>query len=302
MITTTAAGHDPGAFIRGVGEAYRASGRSSPLFDTTGHNPYPLHPSEPPTARHAVYIGQGDYERLVTVLDEAFYGTPQPATPIWYLENGFQTTVARTRRARYAGRETSSRTVSPGGQAAQLVAALRLASCQPSVAAYFNFLLVDEPSLERWQSGLLWADWKRKPAFDAYRSVIDEIRRGAVDCAGRVPFAGPSAAQQIRGSGSPTSMSTIRLPPRRGVEEHEASRLRLHRADDRGLGAERVRAQERERLVGGLRRDDGDQLALVRDVERVDAEDLAGSDDGRAQRQRALLERDADARLLRPAR
>ena len=50
------------------------------------------------------------------------------------------------------------------------------------MTAFFNFLLVDEPSLGRWQSGLLWADWKRKPAFAAYRAAIAEVRAGAVDC------------------------------------------------------------------------------------------------------------------------
>jgi hypothetical protein len=182
VLTTTAGSHDPAGFIRGLGAAYRASGRMRPLFDATGHNPYPRYPDEPPTARHSVYIGQGDYERLVGALDEAFGGTAQPAAPIWYLENGFQTAVGRTRRPLYDGRESAVRTVSPWGQAEQLAAALRLASCQPRVAAFFNFLLVDERRLGGWQSGLLWADWKRKPAFAAYRAAIDEVRRGAVDC------------------------------------------------------------------------------------------------------------------------
>ena len=42
VLTTTAASHDPAAFIREVGAAYRASGRQQPLFDAAGHNPYPL--------------------------------------------------------------------------------------------------------------------------------------------------------------------------------------------------------------------------------------------------------------------
>jgi hypothetical protein len=140
VLTTTASSHDPAAFIRGVGAAYRASGRQRPLFDAAGHNPYSLYPGEPPTARHEVYVGQGDYDRLVATLD-------------------------------------------PERQAAQIAAALRLAHCQPRVAAYFNFLLVDESVLGGWQSGLLWADWKRKPAFEAYRAAIAEVRSGTVDCA-----------------------------------------------------------------------------------------------------------------------
>ena len=184
VLTTTASSHDPAAFIRGVGAAYRASGRQRPLFDAAGHNPYSLFPGEPPTAQHDVYIGQGDYDRLVGVLDESFAGTAQQPTPIWYLENGFQTTtVGERRRAHYSGRETVPRTLDPETQAAQIAEALRLADCQPRVAAYFNFLLVDESALGGWQSGLLWADWKRKPAFEAYRAAIAEVRTGTVDCA-----------------------------------------------------------------------------------------------------------------------
>ena len=184
VLTTTAASHDPAAFIHGVGAAYRASGRQRPLFDAAGHNPYPLFPAESPAARHDVYIGQGDYDRLVAVLDESFSGTAQGPTPIWFLENGFQTTTAgKRRRTHYVGRESVATTLEPQAQAVQIVAALRLASCQPRVAAYFNFLLVDEPVLGGWQSGLLWADWRRKPAFDAYRTAIAEVRGGTVDCA-----------------------------------------------------------------------------------------------------------------------
>ncbi len=184
VLTTTASSHDPAGFIRDVGAAYRASGRQRPLFDAAGHNPYSLFPGEPPTARHEEYIGQGDYDRLVAVLDESFAGTAQPPTPIWYLENGFQTTtVGERRRSHYSGRETVARTLDPAEQATQIAAALRLAHCQPRVAAYFNFLLVDEKLLGGWQSGLLWADWRRKPAFEAYRSAIAEVRSGAVDCA-----------------------------------------------------------------------------------------------------------------------
>jgi hypothetical protein len=169
VVTTTAASHDPVGFLTGVAAAYRGSGRSRPLFDTVGHNPYPLYPDEPPDAVHDVYVGQGDHGRLIAALDASFAGTAQPPTPIWYLENGFQTTIASTRRAGYAGRESVVGAIST--------------TRQPRVAAYFNFLLVDEPSLDRWQSGLLWADWKRKPAFDAYRAAIADVRAGRIACA-----------------------------------------------------------------------------------------------------------------------
>jgi hypothetical protein len=181
VVTTTAANHDPVGFLTAVASAYRASGRLRPLFDTAGHNPYPLYPDEPPTAVHDVYVGEGDHARYVSALDLAFAGTAQPPTAIWYLENGFQTSVLSARSATYAGRETVAG-ISGIRQAEQLAAALRLAYCQPRVAAYFNFLLVDEASLTRWQSGLLWADWRPKPAFAAYRATIADLRAGMVGC------------------------------------------------------------------------------------------------------------------------
>jgi hypothetical protein len=183
VVTTTAASHDPIGFLTAVAASYRASGRTLPLFDTVGHNPYPSTPGEPPAATHEVYVGQGDIARLVGALDLAFADTPQPPTPIWYLEDGFQTAVTRPRRALYAGQESVTGLVTTPDQASQLATALRLAYCQPRVEAFFNFLLVDEPSLGRWQSGLLWADWRRKPAFAAYRAAIAEVRAGAVACA-----------------------------------------------------------------------------------------------------------------------
>jgi hypothetical protein len=182
VVTTTAADHDPVGFLTALAAFYRASGRTRPLFDTVGHNPYPLYPDESPSAVHDVYVGQGDHGRFVAALDAAFARTPQLPAPIWYLEDGFQTTVAAARRPMYAGRESEPGVVSGKSQAVQLENALRLAYCQPRVTAFFNFLLVDEPSLGRWQSGLLWADWKRKPAFAAYRAAIAEVRFGTVEC------------------------------------------------------------------------------------------------------------------------
>ena len=71
-------------------------------------------------------------------------------------------------------------------------------------------------------------------------------------------------------------------------------------ADDRGVPPERVRAhrlqQPRRRRSGG---DDGDQLSLVGDVERIEPQHLAGAADLGADRDRRLVELDADARRRR---
>jgi hypothetical protein len=196
VISSTAAHHDAAEFIRELGAAYRSSGRSRPIIDTFGHNPYPDYASEPPWATHddPVTIGEGDLDRLLAALHDAFAGTDQPMpgtsdTTVWYLEDGFQTSVPRSKRRLYHGTETDPSAlpaVAPDGegpdQASQLRDALLLAYCQPAVGAFFNFELIDEGKLGGWQSGLLWRDGVHKPSYDAFKQAVEQVSSGAVDC------------------------------------------------------------------------------------------------------------------------
>jgi len=175
ILDSTAAAHAPEAFLRAVGRAYRASGRTRPLVDAFGHNPYPRTPAEPPEISHAPgYLGQGDYARLVATLDTAFGHVPG----IWYLEDGYQSHVPPRLRHRYEGDENVA-AVAPRVQARHLADAIRLAACQEHVQAFFNFELVDETRLAGWQSGLLWRGVHRKPAASAF---ADAARRAAAGC------------------------------------------------------------------------------------------------------------------------
>jgi hypothetical protein len=199
-VSTSARGNDrtstsPGAFIRGVGEAYRASGRQRPLLDTIAHHPYPERSSERPSARHpySKTIAEGDYDKLLAAYSDAFHDTGQPlpgqrGVSIWYLESGFQTAVPGDLRSRYEGRETDGSAVSGDRQGDYLAEAVRLAYCQPTVGAFFNFELADERSLAGWQSGVLWSDWTRKPSYAVFKQVIGEVGQRAVDCS-RFPTA-----------------------------------------------------------------------------------------------------------------
>jgi len=189
------ADHSPDMWYRDLGAAYRASGRTQRIFDTVGHNPYPDSSREPPTTTHphSTTIGEGDYGRLMEALSTGFAGTAQPlpgqdGVSIWYLENGYQSSLDPTKRALYGGAENVP-VVDPAVQAQYLASAVRLAYCQPAVGAYFNFQLADESSLAGWQSGLLWADGTAKPAYQAFATAIAAIRAGAVGCAGGVPTA-----------------------------------------------------------------------------------------------------------------
>jgi hypothetical protein len=195
--------HSPANFYRKLGQAYRESGRNRPILDTVGHNPYPSTNAERPWTRHpnTNTIGEGDYDKLMSVLQEAFGGTRQPLpgqgrVTVWYMEQGFQTTIDPAKSSFYHGKETDPQVLPPWvarttagssdglapDQATQLTDALALAYCQPAVGAFFNFELADETTLAGWQSGLLWADLTPKPSYQPFKAAVKTVASGHVDC------------------------------------------------------------------------------------------------------------------------
>jgi hypothetical protein len=189
VIATSSPHGKPATWFAGLGDAYRTSGRTLPIFDTVGHNAYPQTSSEPPDTMHAKGpIDEGDIDRLLAALKSAFEGTGQPlpgqhGVTVWYLEDGFQTVPAGT--GLYSGTETEKQPVSEDEQAAQLTAAVDLAYCEPDVGGFFNFELRDDSSLAGWQSGLLRPDWSAKPAFVAYLQALAAARAGTIACSSR---------------------------------------------------------------------------------------------------------------------
>lgn len=176
VLDSTASAHEPGDFLRALGAAYRASARTRPLVDTFGHNPYP--------ARRGIALD--GYPRLLAALRTAFGGTAQPlpghgSTTVWYLEDGFQSTVPPSTRRFYHGRENVE-TIDAPAQANEVSNAILLASCQRGVGAIFNFERVDEDRLAGWQSGLRWRNGARKPAWEAFRRAAAAVRSRHVDC------------------------------------------------------------------------------------------------------------------------
>ena len=201
--------HSPGNFIRRLGKAYRASGRTLPIFDNVAQHMYGATPAERPWRQHPTsgMIAEGDWAKLVTAFKTAFAGTAQPVpgrcvagrcASIWYMEAGYQTTIDPSKRRLYRFRENVPNTVPPnaGGessahpdagsrapdQATQLGDGLRLAYCQPYVAAFFNYLLRDDADLRGWQSGVLWRDGTPKGSFRSFQSAVTDVREGTVDC------------------------------------------------------------------------------------------------------------------------
>jgi len=192
VVDSTASHYDPAAFVAELGQAYRDSGRERPIVDTFGHNPYPEYAAEDPWATHpgTGTIGEGDYETLMTALSQAFAFTAQPVPSatwprLWYLEDGFQTSIPWEYAGLYTGREndpTALPAVGEKSQASQLTAAISLAYCQPAVSAFFNFELIDERRLVGWQSGLMYTDGVPKPSFAAYQEVAAAVNARSIDC------------------------------------------------------------------------------------------------------------------------
>jgi hypothetical protein len=180
--------HSPTTFIRDMGTAYRASGRTKPIMDVFALHPYQTRSSIPPGQPHTgTSLGFGDYDKLVALLGEAFDGTAQPGSdlPIAYTEFGVQSQIPESAQEPYTNLQSplARDAVSEETQAEYYREALELAACQPTVIAVFFFHLFDETDLNRWQSGPYYADTKPKSSLPAIRDAALKARKGELpDC------------------------------------------------------------------------------------------------------------------------
>jgi hypothetical protein len=177
--------HSPTAFILDLGSAYRASGRTLPIMDAFAVHPYMDNSSVPPTLAHpqTTTIGVADYEKLVALLGEAFDGTAQAGStlPILYGEFGVESQIPAGKARAYTGQEpTTTRPVSEATQSSYYRQALALAFCQPNVTAMLILHSVDERPLDRWQSGVYYADGTPKSSLAAVTKALDRTTGGSI--------------------------------------------------------------------------------------------------------------------------
>ena len=174
----------PTAFIRDMGRAYRASGRTKPIMDVFAIHPYLERSALPPSTKHPLgtAIGIADYDKLVGLLGEAFDGTAQKGSklPIAYTEFGVQTKIPESAQAPYTNLQSplGQDAVDEETQAEYYRQALELSACQPTVIALLFFHLIDEADLNRWQSGPYYVDLKPKSSLDAIRKAAEKARKG----------------------------------------------------------------------------------------------------------------------------
>ena len=194
--------HSPTTFIRDLGAAYRASGRTKPIMDVLDMHGYADNSSLPPSMPHASNtIAMGDYGKLVTELGKAFDGTAQRGSnlPILYGEFGVESIVPSNASGAYSGTEpASSGAVDEATQARYYTEAFKLALCQPNVIGILVFHVVDEAALGAWQSGPFYANGTPKSSLSAIRDAAARARNGTLaSCPEKTPpkvtFTGPAA-------------------------------------------------------------------------------------------------------------
>jgi hypothetical protein len=167
--------NEPLAFLRDVGAAYRASGRTTPIMDQLSIHPYPnpaVHGS-PPDAGYQKPddFGMSQLDRVKQAVYDAFDGTAQPTTlnglTFRIDEVGWQTDTSAY--PQYFGAENAPVVVSEQTQVADIAEmAQKYFACDPTVTDVELFLLVDEKYRNGhdetgnvvgggWQSGLMTA-------------------------------------------------------------------------------------------------------------------------------------------------
>jgi hypothetical protein len=178
----------PTAFIRGMGKAYRASGRTKPIMDVFALHPYLERSQVPPGTKHPLgtSIGLGDFDKLRKLLGEAFDGTGQQGSdvPVAYTEFGVQTRIPPDHQGPYTNLQSplAFDAVDEQTQAEYYRDAFALASCQEGVTGFLIFHLIDEPDLNRWQSGVSYADGEPKSSLEPVRKAAEEARDGKLAC------------------------------------------------------------------------------------------------------------------------
>jgi hypothetical protein len=177
--------HSPTRFIQELGVAYRASGRTTPVMDALAIHPYTDNSSQPPTTAHpqSTTIAIADYDKLVTLMGQAFDGTAQPGSelPILYAEFGVESLIPEAKASLYTGDEPSTtRPVDERTQATYYAQALGMAFCQQNVEGMLLFLSRDERARAAWQSGVYYVDGSAKTSLSRVKGALDRATGGSI--------------------------------------------------------------------------------------------------------------------------
>jgi hypothetical protein len=166
-------------------------------LDVYAHNPYPLDPKrETPLTGgcgHCTTVTMATLDRLEKLLARDY-----PRARIWLTEYGYQSNppdrilgVSLALQARYEGEGT--------------YAAFRA----PKVDLLIHFLYRDEPTLARFQSGLVSLTNGRKPEYGAFELPLAQISGSTLWGQLRAPAAGTTARLQRRSGSGWRTFATV---------------------------------------------------------------------------------------------
>ena len=187
--------HSPVWFIKYMGDAYRASGRTKPIFDEFNMHPYPPTQDTDPFTKPFLWpqAGAANLDRIKQALWDAFNGTGQPipaeqaggrttqsarfgnaGLPIDLDEVGEQTDVLHGPHAgAYTNGPESIAPISEAQQSQNYTDLMELAACDPDVKSLLFFPLIDEQDVHNgFQSGELTADFAHKASYDGVKAKI----------------------------------------------------------------------------------------------------------------------------------
>lgn len=193
--------HSPVLFLYYMGQAYRASGRTKPIFDEFNFHPYPPIQDTDPFSKPFQWpqAGAANLDRIKQALWDAFNGTGQPVPaeqaggrttvsarfanqglPLNMDEAGEQTTVAG-HEAAYTGTE-NIQPIPEATQSDRHIELSQIAACDPDVKAVLFFLIIDESDLGGFQSGNYYADLTKKASYNGLKNEFASAKgncRGA---------------------------------------------------------------------------------------------------------------------------
>ncbi len=200
---------NPVDWLRFLGAWYRSSGRTKPLMDGLDLHPYPIPQS---LSFETGYPGRTSFSvanlpRAYHAFYDAFNGTRQPTVgpgrlPVSLNEVGIQTTPSAAVASSYDGFENAAGVEETGSEAYQAAWYRKLVDfslCDADVTKVNIFKLVDETSLQGWQSGLFFAGFVPKLSAGAF---TDELALTAGLCpTGDAAYFAPGAVSTASAAG-----------------------------------------------------------------------------------------------------
>src|SRR5438094_1289333 len=176
--------HSPIRFLKEVGDAYRASGRTKPIADELAVHCYPNVNTDSPSVGYVwPKVGCVNLDRFKQAWWDAFHGTAQPLfreagqsgdgpfVRIYVDEVGYQARIAPDKAGLYTGAQNVP-TVHAATHAAHYSQLIAMMACDPNVALLNFFHAVDETSLPAWQSGMVMADGTHRASYAAVKQAI----------------------------------------------------------------------------------------------------------------------------------